>query len=125
MLSLRSSQLGGLSTTIIPPCEMYAFSMNAIGNSHFSTKGLSFDIYSPIFKYLYMYNKAVPFLPKSYDVIGLRSARKRHVKSRTSPLFCVMRGSRKFCQRGSNFDLFLYIFCLVDEEREDPNTTIS
>ena len=32
-----------------------------------------------------------------------------------------MRGSRKFCQMGSNFDNFL----LVDEGREDPNTTIS
>ena len=31
-----------------------------------------------------------------------------------------MRGSRKFFQRGSNFD---YIF-LVDEGREGPNTTI-
>ena len=34
----------------------------------------------------------------------------------------VMRESRKFCQRGSNFDRF---FLLVDEEREDPSTTIS
>ena len=32
-----------------------------------------------------------------------------------------MRGSRKFCQRGSNFD---NIF-LIDEGREDLNTTIS
>ena len=32
-----------------------------------------------------------------------------------------MRGSRKFCQRGSNFD---NVF-LVDERWEDPNTTIS
>ena len=32
-----------------------------------------------------------------------------------------MRGSRKFCQRGSNFD---NIF-LVDKWREDPSTTIS
>ena len=31
-----------------------------------------------------------------------------------------MRGSRKFRQRGSNFDIFL-----VDEGRKDPNTTIS
>ena len=31
-----------------------------------------------------------------------------------------MRGSRKFCQRGSKFDFFL-----VDDGREDPNTTIS
>ena len=31
-----------------------------------------------------------------------------------------MRGSRKFCQRGSNFD---DVFVL-DEAREDPNTTI-
>ena len=36
-----------------------------------------------------------------------------------------MRGSRKFCQRGSNFDnVFCFIF-LVDEGREDPSTTIS
>ena len=33
-----------------------------------------------------------------------------------------MRGSRKFCQSGSNFD---NVFFLVDEGREDPNTTIS
>ena len=33
----------------------------------------------------------------------------------------AMRGSRKFCQRGSNFD---NVF-LVDEGREDQNTTIS
>ena len=32
-----------------------------------------------------------------------------------------MRGSRKFCQRGSNFD---NVF-LVDEGREDPSNTIS
>ena len=33
-----------------------------------------------------------------------------------------MRGSRTFCQRGSNFD---NVFVLVDEERGDPSTTIS
>ena len=33
-----------------------------------------------------------------------------------------MRGSRKFFQSGSNFD---YVFFLVDDGREDPNTTIS
>ena len=32
-----------------------------------------------------------------------------------------MRGSRKFCERGSNFDSDF----LVDEGREDPNTAIS
>ena len=32
----------------------------------------------------------------------------------------VMRGSRKFRRRGSNFDFFL-----VDEGREDPSTSIS
>ena len=32
-----------------------------------------------------------------------------------------IRGSRKFCQRGSNSDNF----CLVNKWREDPNTTIS
>ena len=32
-----------------------------------------------------------------------------------------MRGSRKFFQRGSNFD---YVFFLVDESRENPNTAI-
>ena len=31
-----------------------------------------------------------------------------------------MHGSRKFCQRGSNFDKVF----LVDEGREDPSTTI-
>ena len=34
-----------------------------------------------------------------------------------------MRRSRKFCQRGSNVEV-LGVF-LVDEGREDPNTTIS
>ena len=34
-----------------------------------------------------------------------------------------MRGSRKFFQRGSNFD-YVFFF-LVDDGREDPNTTIS
>ena len=33
-----------------------------------------------------------------------------------------MRGSRKFCQKGSNFDVFYF---LVDEGRDDPNTTKS
>ena len=33
-----------------------------------------------------------------------------------------MRGSRKFYQRGSNFD---NVFFLVDKERETPNTTIN
>ena len=32
-----------------------------------------------------------------------------------------MRGSRKFCQRGSKFDKAF----LVDEGRKDPDTTIS
>ena len=32
-----------------------------------------------------------------------------------------MRGSRKFCQGGSNCDIFF----LVDEGREEPNTNIS
>ena len=36
-----------------------------------------------------------------------------------------MGGSRKFCQRGSNFDMFFVCFLFVDERREDPNTTIS
>ena len=40
-----------------------------------------------------------------------------------------MRGSRKFCQRGSNFEnvsfWFVLFSFLVDEGREDPNTTIS
>ena len=31
----------------------------------------------------------------------------------------VMRGSRKFCQRGSKYDIFYY-----DKGREDPSTTI-
>ena len=37
-----------------------------------------------------------------------------------------MRGSRKFCQRGSNFD-HVFFFCLfsVDKGREDSNTAIS
>ena len=36
----------------------------------------------------------------------------------------IMCGSRKFCQRGSNFDNF-FSFFLVDEGWDDPNTTIS
>ena len=41
-----------------------------------------------------------------------------------------MRGSRKFCQRGPEVDnffiyFFYFIFFLVDEGIEDPNTTIN
>ena len=37
-----------------------------------------------------------------------------------------MRGSRKFCERGSNFDVFCFFFVVVvDEGREDPSSTIS
>ena len=43
-----------------------------------------------------------------------------------------MRGSRKFCQRGSNFDFFIFVFVYfflfffsVNAGREDPNTTLS
>ena len=36
-----------------------------------------------------------------------------------------MRGSRKFCQRGSKFDnVSFFLFFLVDDGIEDPNTTI-
>ena len=35
-----------------------------------------------------------------------------------------MRGSRKFFQRGSNFNVFFFCFFLVDVGREDPITTI-
>ena len=35
-------------------------------------------------------------------------------------LMSYMRGYRKLCQRGSNFDVFfLFIFFLIDEGRED------
>ena len=38
----------------------------------------------------------------------------------------VMRGSRTFSQRGSNFDnVFFFFFFLVYEGRDYPNTTIS
>ena len=38
-----------------------------------------------------------------------------------------MRGSRKFCQRGSKFDnvFFFFFFFLVDEGIEAPNITIN
>ena len=43
-----------------------------------------------------------------------------------------MRGSRKFCQRGSNYDnvfffffFFFLFFVLFDGGREDPSTTIN
>ena len=37
-----------------------------------------------------------------------------------------MRGSRKFCQRGSNYDNVFLLLFLTDEGREeDPNATIS
>ena len=38
-----------------------------------------------------------------------------------SALEMSMPGSRKFCQRGSNFNIFFF----VDGGREDPSTTIS
>ena len=47
-------------------------------------------------------------------------------KPKNNPLeqitMCV---SRKFCQIGSNFDSVFVVVFLVDEGREDPNTTIS
>ena len=43
-----------------------------------------------------------------------------------SMLISIMRGSRKFCQRGSKFEnVFFSILFYVDEGIEDPNTTIS
>ena len=36
-----------------------------------------------------------------------------------------MHGSRELCQRGSNFDNVFCLFVLVDEGREDQNTTLS
>ena len=42
--------------------------------------------------------------------------------STTKLHFTTMRGPRKFCQRGSNFES---VFFLVDEGRKDPDTTIS
>ena len=36
-----------------------------------------------------------------------------------------MRGSKKFCQRGSNSDRFFLCVFLVDEGREDRSTTLS
>ena len=44
-----------------------------------------------------------------------------HDHSKQQNIQSSMRGSRKFCQRGSYFDKVF----LVDEGREDPNTTIS
>ena len=35
-----------------------------------------------------------------------------------------MRGSRKFCQRGSKFDNFFYCIFLADRGIEDPNTAL-
>ena len=41
--------------------------------------------------------------------------------NKNTPFFiCDMRGSRKFCQRGSKFDFFKLIL-----GREDTNTTLS
>ena len=41
-------------------------------------------------------------------------------------LVFLMRGSRKFCQRGSNFDnVFLFVLFLVNEGWEGRNTTTS
>ena len=36
-----------------------------------------------------------------------------------------MRGSRNFFQRGSKSDVFFVCFNLIDEGKEDPNTTKS
>ena len=46
--------------------------------------------------------------------------------ARPSEIVYSMRGSRKFCQRQSNFDnvFLLLLFSLVDEGREDLNNTI-
>ena len=80
-----------------------------------------------------------------YDVLGVLSENnfldiyQRHLLRvlcacvRACECVCVnMRGSRNFFQRGSNFDeffffFFFFFFCfvsLVDEGREDHNTTI-
>ena len=37
----------------------------------------------------------------------------------------LMRGSRKFSQRGPNLTTFFFLSFLVDDGREDPNTTKS
>ena len=37
----------------------------------------------------------------------------------------ILRGSIKFCQRVSDFDVFFCFFFLVDEGRDNPNATIS
>ena len=39
---------------------------------------------------------------------------------------CLMRRSRKFCQRGSKFDNFFFVFVfLVEKGIEDPNITVN
>ena len=50
----------------------------------------------------------------------------RTVTDELSHALLFMRGSRKFCQRGSKFDdFFLLLLSLFDEGIEDPNNTIN
>ena len=42
---------------------------------------------------------------------------------RVSACAKTMRGSRKFCQRGPNFDRVFFLF-FINKGRGDPNTTI-
>ena len=55
----------------------------------------------------------------------LRSPTSAYVDNSYCQVKLTMHGSRKFCQRGSNFFFFFFFFFLVDEGWEDPSTTIS
>ena len=55
--------------------------------------------------------------------IKLKKLQSLLVEIRVSYYF--MRGSRKINRGGSNFDNVFLLFFLIDEGREDPNTTIS
>ena len=53
--------------------------------------------------------------------MSVKEERIQMTDAKQRPITKIMHGSRKFCQRGSNFENFF----LVDEWREDLNNTIS
>ena len=63
---------------------------------------------------LHLHNEKTRLVPKK----GQREAGKSQMRCQK-----LMRGSRKFCQRGSNSDVVFFVFFLADEGREDPNST--
>ena len=70
----------------------------------------------------------MPSLNKiSYLILPVASSYlfSEHQDRAAAKVYTTKRGSRKFCQRGSNFGkkIFFAFFVLVVERRDGPNTT--